>query len=618
MYRRLLGASALTVLALAGTALLEATPQRKKVRDRQVSPPPTAFVLGRVVDATTSRPIARATVALVAEAALPAPVPRDAPRVLTDAAGRFVFRGIGPGRFRFTATAPGYLEGAAGQQRPGGISRPFAIDAGQGVGDLTIRLWREATIAGAVLDDTGAPVAGVWVSLLRREPGRAGAVAIRETGGDRTDDRGAYRISGILPGTYVVGVATRTLQAPPAGRPGTRIGAAVVQTGGDGMWAPSNVLAGLLPTTIRPDGRIVGYPSTYHPNAIAIASAAAIRVDAADDRNGVDIHLRPVTMSRVSGSVIGPSGPESGIEVALIPAFAAGQTIERTHGTISTASGASGAFDLAAVPPGQYRLRAWRRPQISVIGRDALPPDATLWSESMVEVGDDAIENLTLTLQPGATVSGQVRFEGAGAPPLPAQLQPPLSVAFEPPWFLAYGARLAARVTASFEFATEGLPPGRYFANLPNNFTNSLAARGWHFESAIHAGNDLTRTPLVLEGRPVTGVEIVFSDQRPAISGVVSDASGRPAADAAVVALPADYRAWIDNGLSPLAASTAIATQRGEYEMPLRPGAYLLAVVDGARLADWPDPAAINAIAATATRMTILRGEQRRLDLRRK
>jgi hypothetical protein len=231
-------------------------------------------------------------------------------------------------------------------------------------------------------------------------------------------------------------------------------------------------------------------------------------------------------------------------------------------------------------------------------------------------VGDTAVEGLTVTVQPGATLSGRIWLEGTAAPPNAVQFQPTLSVAFEPPWSLAYGGRLAVRVNAEFHFTSEGLPPGRYFSNLPNQFTDSL--RGWYFESATHAGKDLTRTPLVLEGRPIGDIEITFSDRRSEIYGAVLDASGRPSADAVVAIFPGDYRAWIRDGLSPIATQTASTTQRGEYALPVPPGEYLVAVVADEALEQWPDAAAIETIAAGAMRITIARGERRRIDLRKK
>jgi hypothetical protein len=83
------------------------------------------------------------------------------------------------------------------------------------------------------------------------------------------------------------------------------------------------------------------------------------------------------------------------------------------------------------------------------------------------------------------------------------------------------------------------------------------------------------------------------------------------------VAFPADHRAWIDAGLPAVATVTVVATQRGGYELPLRPGDYLVAAVEDAVLASWPNPQSVSAVAARATRVTIARGEQRRLDLRR-
>ena len=619
MRHRLLPSIVAGALACAGAAVLaSAAQQQKKTDDWPEQDPASAFVLGRVVDAVSGRAVRRAAVTLALE---PAPGDRPLPssadtRALTDGDGRFLFRGLAAGRYRFTVTAPGHLDGAWGQRRPGGAPRLMAVDAGQAIGDVTIGLWPEASISGAVVDEASAPVPGLWVSLLRRARDRTGSQAIRNVTSVRTDDRGAYRFSSVLPGTYYVAVATRTVQSPAAGRPGIRIGDVVIQTGGDGMWGGSNVLAGRLPLSVGADGRVIGYATTYHPGSPVLTTAASLAIDAGDDVTGIDVHLRPTVLSRVTGTVMGPSGPEAGLEVALIPAFAANQTIERTHGTISTTSDAKGGFSLVAVPAGSYRLRAWRRPQISVIGREAMPPDATLWSDTPIEVGDTAVEGLTVSVQPGATLSGRVRLEGTAAPINAVQFQPTLSVAFEPPWSLAYGGRLAVRVNAELQFTTEGLPPGRYFANLPNQFTASL--RGWYFESATHAGKDLTRTPLVLEGRPIGDIEITFSDRRSEIYGAVLDASGRPSADAVVAIFPGDYRAWIRDGLSPIASQTASTTQRGEYALPARPGEYLVAVVADEALEQWPDAAAIETIAAGAMQITIARGERRRLDLRQK
>jgi hypothetical protein len=395
-----------------------------------------------------------------------------------------------------------------------------------------------------------------------------------------------------------------------------RIGDALLQTSYEGLYGGSNILAAILPTTLRADGRAVGYATTFHPSATTMAGATTIAVRSGEDRSGVDIQLRPVALTRVSGTVSGPAGPEANLTVYLMPTYAASDVMERTHTTAVTTTAPDGKFSFVGVPSGPYVLKAWRNPQISVIARDALPPDATLWRELPITVGDSSIANLAITLQPGTTLSGRVRFEGTSTPPMPVNLQTAISVAFEPLWPLAFAARLAARVNATYEFTTAGLPPGPAYANLPNNFTWGF--RGWYFESATHAGKDLTITPLVLEAQPIADIVITFSDRRSDVSGTVRDANGRPDATASVVVFPADYRTWIKGGLSPLATRVEPVTQGGAFTVPMRPGEYLVAAVADAMTANWPNAQSVESLAATATRVTIARGESRQLELRRR
>jgi hypothetical protein len=302
--------------------------------------------------------------------------------------------------------------------------------------------------------------------------------------------------------------------------------------------------------------------------------------------------------------------------VHLIPAFAAGSELERVHATALTTTNRSGAFSFIAVPPGEYVLKTWRRAQGLVTGRDPTPPaDTTLWAEAPLTVGETPVSGIAVTLQPGAIVSGRVRFEGSATPPMPGPLQSPLSVAFEPPWTLAFGNRLGVHVSPAFEFTTLGLPPGKYRVSLPNQFSASL--RGWFFESATSEGRDLTVVPIELNGQRVSDVTITFTDQRSGISGVVLDRSGRPDATAAVLVFPADHRSWAEHGLSPLAARAEVVSQRGTFAIPMRPGTYLVAAVDEDTLDGWTKPGAIDAIARGATSVTLARGETRRVEIRR-
>jgi hypothetical protein len=601
-------------------------------------PPPTAFILGHVVDARTSDPIPGATVTLSApgSTAMPRALSGPLPTALTEAQGRFLFHSLSKGSYAITASAPGYLDGAYGASRPAAISQPFVLDDAQRVGDVQVRLWKAATMSGVVSDETGAPMASVWVSLLRRRGAGYESVAY----GAWTDDRGAYEFNGLAPGEYVAVVPSRTtampasvmaagsaaatsleasgsraMASPRAMNAAVNLRGFFVQTSGEGAWGGSNVLFGRLPWAVRSDGRIAGYPATFHPSVTDLAAATTVIVDAGDERAGIDIALRPVPLSSVSGVVTGPDGPMPNFAVHLIPEYAANQLIERSYVAAITSTTADGAFTFPVVAPGAYALKGWRHTSILVIGRDALPADTSLWSETRVVVGETGLTGVTVTLEPGAAVSGRVVFDGGAAVPPPVQVQTPLSAAFEPDWPLAFGSRLATRVSETGAFLTQGLPPGRRHPRFLNNFTTGL--RGWYLESAIGQGRDLTIEPLVLDSRPVTDVVITFTDRRADLSGAVQDAVGRRNSAAAVVVFPADYVRWLEHGLSPTRARSVPASSRGSYEIQgLLAGEYLAAAVDAGVLTRWPDRAAVEAIAPFATRVTIARGEHRQLDLR--
>jgi protocatechuate 3,4-dioxygenase beta subunit len=193
-----------------------------------VAPPQTratGFAVGRVLDAATNRPVAGAVVVLTPmppsagdPSPLPSPAGSSAVNVLTDDDGRFLFRGLTPGTYTLAARAPAYLDGGLGQRRSGGRLQPLVLASGQAVGDLVIRLWKEAVVSGAVTDQAGAPVPAVWVQAVRRNapvrPGQLPSTRSYFWQGARTDDDGRYRIGGLEPGEYVVTVPSHLVQLP--------------------------------------------------------------------------------------------------------------------------------------------------------------------------------------------------------------------------------------------------------------------------------------------------------------------------------------------------------------------------------------------------------------------
>ncbi len=611
---------------------------------------PKGFVLGIVADAVSGKPIESATVTLNVLAPggdpnAPAGTVSSSRRSLTDAQGRFLFRNLGAGSLVLTATASGYLEGSYGQRRPGSSRHPLVLGENQQIGDVSLRLWKEARLSGTVMDEHGDPLVDVAVSLARRRTvaGRTQWTAplYSSAFSTRTDDRGAYWFGGVEPGDYVVSVPTRTtavpisaigtdgatpaslrasgLMAMPVGphaaNAGVRLGDFVLQTSLEGTWGGSNALTKRLPFSIARDGRVTGYATTFFPSARAASSAVAISVKAGDERSNIDIEMRPVAMARVSGTLAGPSGPVAHAAVHLVPEYAVNQPLERTHEAAVTTTDARGAFTFPAVAPGQYLARAWKVPQVSPIGRDPLPADSSLWVDRPVTVDEAATVQIALTLEPGSTFSGRLEFDGAAPHPPMLQLQSMLAASFEPPSLLPFGGNLLpTRVTEAGDFTTISVPPGAYQIKTPSRFSGAL--KGWYLESATWEGKDLSVAPITVAAQTVSGIAIRFSDRPSILEGSVTDANGNRNPEATIVLFPADYRAWIQNGMLLSAMRSTTVTPQGTYSIGgLKPGDYLAAALIVERVEDL-EPSSIEAITARAIPMTLTRGETKRLDLK--
>lgn len=179
----------------------------------------TAVVAGRVMDMVTGNPVAGASVTLATSAATAPPSPSaPARRVIATANedGRFVLREIPAGTYTLTSAFPGFSPGALGQRRPAGPSRPVTVTDGARETNLVVPMWRLSTITGTVRDDRGEPVVGVSVKVLRRMQNTNGRTELVYTGGEATDDRGRYRVSNLLPGTYAVAVTSAMRTNPVA------------------------------------------------------------------------------------------------------------------------------------------------------------------------------------------------------------------------------------------------------------------------------------------------------------------------------------------------------------------------------------------------------------------
>jgi hypothetical protein len=633
--------------------VLAAAPQPARTAGQTAS-----SAIGRVIDASSGRPIAGAIVTLFGSAAGPVatsgqPRAAAAPRLMTNAAGQFVARGLRKGSLFLVVTKGGYIDATNAQWRPEGSAQRIDVGERQRITDIEVRMWKCAVIAGSVTDEAGEPVVGARVHAYRRGFA-AGRIVFTPSASATTDDRGIYRLTNLGPTEYQIAVVSKLIAVPTAAidtlRRGTggaaeraalsrEVGAA--GSPGASAGTPFAMIASGQTLTLPPgtattmphgDGSLVVYPTTFYPAATTASHAAVVTLKAGEERLGVDIQWLPFRTVRVSGQVLAPVGYAGNLPVRLLPSAADGTDPE----TAATLTDPDGAFTFPAVPPGHYVLKLVRVPRPPVDAPDTsamtvrsgaiavsssarpstplvpppIPPDATLFAEAAIAVGDADVTGVTLVLHPGPRVSGHVEFDGSRNRPDPVSLAN-VRVTLDP----IDGSRLpeglgfvTGRIDAHGEFRTFGVPPGKYFVRVGG-------LSDWFFKGAIYEGRDLADTPIDLMSEDVSGIVLTFTDRPSSFTGVVSsgpNGDGR----AVVVVFPVDAAEWTATGTAPRRMRMTRATADGSYLLPaLPPGDYYVAALHELAGDDWRDPAVLEILARSAAQVHVSEGERKTQDL---
>ena len=652
----LAGASALAQGRDAGPQQPAGTPQAPIVR--------TASLAGQVVDADTGAPIVGVIVRLqsrlLAAASTAAAggrggaaavslnpfqqaTPPGTDAVITDGDGRFVFHDLPKGATQLSATAAGYLDRAAS----GVPTRPIQLEDGQHLDGVRLRLLKVASVSGVVLDEAGEPAVGLTVRVLRREVPQ-GIPRLTLSGFGRTDDRGLYRIDNLPPGQlYVVAPQTQTTvpaavadknQLPLAamsplieamtGGTQTSISPTGVRIG-DQLWRNNDTAGPGGPGYSPPppvNGRLAAYQTTFYPGVTQLTQAMAITLRSGEDRTGLDFQVRPTASARVSGVLMGATGPAASTQVRLVPAPGRADDDALVVATATTA--ADGAFTLLGVPTGQYILKAAANPRGGApinIPPEAVanfPPEVlaamqsrmntggdSYFLQAPISVGDRDVTGLALAMRVGAKLSGRVVFDGAAQKPAAQQMQN-VQVVFTPASGPANFTNMQTRLTADASFTTGTYAPGLYSASL------SGVPGPWLLRSVTVAGRDAMTTGIEVGESELAEVELTFTDRPATLTGFARQETNGPLPSATVLLVSADYRAALNAGMSPR-QQTAIVQPAGAFTFGrlVAGDYYIVAVLDEAVPID-RDATFFEAVVRFGTRVTIAEGDTKSQELK--
>jgi len=343
--------------------------QRSAVPVAQQQP---ATVAGRVVDASTGRPLPGVTVTLSGHT--PAPVTLE---TNSRDDGTFLFPTVPSGPYTLQASRAGYISDNFGDSVEilPGIKSPVTIQLspGQVRWGVQLNLVPGSVLAGRVTDDRGDSVGGATVMAMKttfKAGLRDRTIAQRAL----TNDLGEYRLFKLPAGEYTVAVIDPALSG-----------------------------FSLRPV---PDAAPLFYPGTLDP-----LQAQNLSIGIGETRDALDFVAVPTRTRRVSGVVDGlPFG--DGARIILTP--------RNSAGSMTTNTNPDGTFQFDNVVPGSYNLMARTTSSqamlpLDVRNADVLNARLRLGSGYRVPVhvsieGDTGrssdVENLYFILRPDPVIAG--------------------------------------------------------------------------------------------------------------------------------------------------------------------------------------------------------------------
>jgi hypothetical protein len=471
----------------------------------------------------------------------------------TNADGRFTLT-LNPGQYRMIASRQGFVNQEYGQRSSTGLGTTIAVAAGQRYANAIFELMPTGTITGRVFDPEGRTMEGATVTLSRLswtvEGKRVLQSAVLMRNQSRTNDLGEFRLYWIPPGDYYLSAQDNS----------------------------GTVTSGAL-------GFLQKYATTYYPGVTEFPQASLVTVPPGVEFGGINLILSRIKTTRVRGRIVSPAA-DTADSVTIVSMSPEDDRAMMDRITVNFDDHTK-TFTAVNVPPGRYRLMAALR----------IPNRYNLSGETMIDVGEDPLDNVTLSVVPSKTVTGQIE-------PAEAQVSPAVREAIDKkelhislvPYvgnsaFLATSGEVGADGkfaimdvgVVHYRFNVLGMPPDAYIA------------------SARLAGADILQKGFVLNGDPAGPLVITMSGLGGRITGVVRSSENQIVPTGRVVLVPEP-----DKRDRPDLFKLASLDRYGRFNMQgITPGRYRLFAWEDVPIGAYYDPEFLQSYEAQAKPVTV-------------
>jgi protocatechuate 3,4-dioxygenase beta subunit len=510
-------------------------------------PSESASVAGTVLDRSSGSPVWKALVTLSTDEERPL----DA-QAITDGTGRFTFTGVPPGRYQLNADCKGYLQAWYGAETANRPPESITLRANERRDDLVLRLEALGAVSGVVADPDGDPLPGVGISLWMQSFWR-GRPRFFERASADSDDRGVYRISGVVSGRYIImanGLGHQAFRMQP------------------------EAVAGEQPLAQTRFG------VQFYPGTDRMSTASVIAVEPGREVRGMDFHMSPNPTSTLHCTVIPPVEVpvDTRIDVAIVQ-----QDLPDENQTkfAFNVPGPNYSFEQYGLVPGEFLLMT----HLSFGER-------LYRGVQRVEISAGAEKEVVLKLESGIDLAGSLRIEGESAGrqrEYRVELSPGES-------FWPNESRPAASVKADGTFVIKSVVPGVWDIGV-----NPIPPGGY-IKSMRLGDQDVLTEDMVIGPRTAAPLRIIVSARGGVLEGHVKRSD--EAARAIILLAPGGKFSHVLSFYS-----QGVTDEAGHFKMEgLTPGSYKLYALEAMEYGAWQDPEFLKALGSYGEKVEIAEG----------